>query len=33
MPLTFPQANANEKENCKNIIACDLKNQGLGFRV
>jgi hypothetical protein len=24
MPLTFPQANANEKENCKNIIACDL---------
>jgi hypothetical protein len=25
MPLTFPQANANEKENCKNIIACDLK--------
>lgn len=23
MPLTFPQANANEKENCRNIYACD----------
>jgi hypothetical protein len=23
MPLTFPQANANEKENCRNIFACD----------
>lgn len=30
MPLIFPQANANEQENCKNIIACDLtKNENI----
>lgn len=30
MPLIFPQANVNEQENCKNIIACDLtKNENI----